>query len=124
MDGRMLRSGLVNRKIYLIGSHMIHGRVGQILPPNRLLSLFVVFSAHKLSLFAPECCVLRKTLEISEATGLFPAIVSEHSRPSALLIQGLSKHHSQEYRYRSFLDLYFACVECTIYRIHEGSTLL
>lgn len=124
MDGRLLRSGLVNRKIYLIGSHMIHGRVVHILPANRFLSLFVVFSAHKLILFAPECCVLRKTLEISEATGLFLAFFSEHSRQSALPIQGPSPPRSQEAQAPTLFDLCFACVECTIHRIHEGSTLL
>ena len=100
------------------------GLVRYILSANRFLSLLVIFSAHKLSLFAPECCVLRKTLEISEATALFPAFVSEHSRQSALPIQGPSKHRSQEVQASILFDLCFACVECTIHRIHEGSTLL
>ncbi|OJZ86031.1 hypothetical protein ASPFODRAFT_634969 [Aspergillus luchuensis CBS 106.47] len=50
------------------------------LPANRFLLLVVVLSALRLSLFAPECIVLHKTLGIIEANRLFPAFVPEHSR--------------------------------------------
>ena len=79
MEGRVSfrASGL---GIYLIGSHMIPCRVGQVLPANRFLLLVVVLSAYGLSLFAPECSVLHKTLGIIQANRLFPAFFPEHSR--------------------------------------------
>lgn len=79
MEGRVSfrASGL---GIYLIGGHMMLCRVEQMLPANRFLLLVVALSAHKLSLFAPECSVLHKTLGIIQANGLFPACVPEHSR--------------------------------------------
>lgn len=59
---------------------MIPCRAGQMLPTNRFLLLVVILSAHKLSLFAPECSVLHKTLGIIQANELFPAFVPEHPR--------------------------------------------